>query len=403
MKNLVKEYIQSGKSFADLKNEFGISGNEFENLICLNYSQIDSPKTAPIVRQCRGLVIDRDTLDIVHYPFYRFFNLDEVVEERTRFNWTKAVALEKIDGSLFGVFNYNGAWYITTRSQIGGGNNAGSGLKTVTFGELFDEAIGMPRDTFFTQLDATLDYTFELAGPINKIITPYEETHLYLIAVRDKLKDFHELPVRDFVDNMPPCVRFPKQWSIMDENGEFIGFNELKAKANGLEKPTDEGFVVVDYSPASYDENFGFWPRLKVKNSAYVELHRLRGEDNVMHWENILSVIWNGEKDEVLANLPTLKEYFDEVESKLHVFERNVDEVVNALRTFFDMPLEERRQAENKKAFAITINSSSALRHYSKLLFIMYNKGKTLREAVDELNGKNENFFKALWNQYLNN
>ena len=38
MRNLVKEYIESGKSFDDLKNEYGININEFDNLICLNSS-----------------------------------------------------------------------------------------------------------------------------------------------------------------------------------------------------------------------------------------------------------------------------------------------------------------------------------------------------------------------------
>ena len=104
MKNLVKEYINSGKSFDDLKQEFGISCNIFDNLICLTYSQIDSPKTAPIVRQCRGLILDKNTLDIVHYPFFRFYNFEEVLEERSKFNWSKAFALEKVDGSLCGVF-----------------------------------------------------------------------------------------------------------------------------------------------------------------------------------------------------------------------------------------------------------------------------------------------------------
>lgn len=52
MINLIKEYIESGNSFEDLKTEYGINVNEFDNLICLNYDQIESPKSPNIVRQC---------------------------------------------------------------------------------------------------------------------------------------------------------------------------------------------------------------------------------------------------------------------------------------------------------------------------------------------------------------
>ena len=50
MKNLIKEYFESRKNLEDLKNELGISSNSFDDLIILNYSQIDSPKTDPLVR-----------------------------------------------------------------------------------------------------------------------------------------------------------------------------------------------------------------------------------------------------------------------------------------------------------------------------------------------------------------
>ena len=399
MRNLVKEYIESGRTFSDLKNEFGISTNEFENLICLNYSIIDSPKAAPIVRQCRGIVLNRDTLEIVHYPFYRFFNLDEIIEERTYFDWTKAFALEKIDGSLFGVFNHNGNWYITTRSQVGGMNLVNNGVKHLTFRDLFDEAIGMPEDEFYSQLDANLDYTFELAGPENRIVTPYEETHLYLIGVRDKTQNFHELQIEDFMDKMPASILFPRKWNIMDEHGNFIGFNQLKLKADALQNATDEGFVVVDYT--SYNDEYGFYPRLKVKNSAYVALHHLRSNDNVFHYEEILSTIWEGEADEVLANLPSLQEYFNDVEGKLHTFINRIDSIVNELNEYFNLSKEERIIPENKKAFALTVNGNESYRPYSRFLFTMFNKNMTLVEIINE-NSEREGFFKTLWNNYLN-
>lgn len=119
MRNLVKEYINSGKSWDELHNEYGIGVNEFDNLTCLNYDQIESPKTAPIVRQCRGIVLDSNTLDIVYYPFFRFYNSDEVLDEHSLFNFNsnKIYALQKLDGSLFGV-TANGT-YVPDHKWVG--------------------------------------------------------------------------------------------------------------------------------------------------------------------------------------------------------------------------------------------------------------------------------------------
>ena len=86
MINFLKEYLQN-HSLEDLKNEYGIKSSEYEGLVIFSYSQIDSPKTDPIVRMSRGIVLEKDTWEIVAYPFYRFFNFEEVLEERNKFNW----------------------------------------------------------------------------------------------------------------------------------------------------------------------------------------------------------------------------------------------------------------------------------------------------------------------------
>ena len=57
----VQNYLRSGKTLDDLTDELGIKSTPHENLplVILNYSQIDSPKTDAIVRECRGLILDK--------------------------------------------------------------------------------------------------------------------------------------------------------------------------------------------------------------------------------------------------------------------------------------------------------------------------------------------------------
>ena len=393
MRNLVKEYINSGKSLENLKVEFGISINEFDNLICLNYSQIDSPKTADIVRQCRGIVLDKNTLEIVHYPFYRFFNLQEVPTERELFNWNNAVALEKLDGSLFGVFYANNKWNISTRSQIGGKNGLRIGM--LTFKDMFKNSLGnISEEEFFNSLNPNLDYTFELVGPENQIITPYSETKLYIIGIRDKVNDFKELNIFEY--GLPECVKYPNVWKIVDEQGKFIGFDELAMKANKLENPTDEGFVVVDYS--SYNSEYGYFPRVKVKNSSYVALHHLQSsEENLsLNYGKILELIWKNEQAECIAVMPHFKQYFDEVEQKFKKFQNEFSLALSKVNMYFVLPLEKRNDPIIKREFAQYVD-----KRFSSFMFNMFNKNLSFRETVDKCSALKPNYFKAFWEDYV--
>jgi hypothetical protein len=392
MRNLVKEYIESGKSFDDLKNEYAISVNEFDNLICLNYDQTESPKSPNIVRQCRGIVLDKNTLEIVHYPFFRFFNLDEMPEERQKFNWNNAFGLQKIDGCLFGAFNYNNVWYITTRSQIGGMNFASNGM--LTFSNIFDIAIKESREEFFAKLNPKLDYTFELVSPYNKIVHFYPEPALYIIGVRDKANDFKEMNIGEIYNSLPEYIRHPELFSIKDPHGDFIGFEQMKALANGLENPTDEGFVVVDYS--SYNDEFGYYPRIKVKNGSYVALHHLRGsmENGAMNYGGILEIIWKNEQDEVLANFPEFKPFFDEVKEKFDKFMESEKIAEDKVSMYWKIPMEERIETSIKKNFALSID-----KRWSPFFFGMFVNGKTFREWIDLQACKYKNYYKKLWEE----
>lgn len=401
MRNLIKEYIESGKTFEDLKTEFGISANEFGELICLNYSQVDSPKTESIVRQCRGIIIDKNTYEIVHYPFFRFFNFDEVLTEHEKFNWNNVVATTKIDGSLFGVFYHNNTWHITTRSQIGGNNMLTMGM--LTFGDLFNKAIHpYTRDSFFNMLNKDIDYTFELTSPYNQIVTPYTDTNIWLIGAREK-NTFNELNLKDFYhslsDELKHIIKVPEFIPLVNPlTGEFRGFDEMKKLANNCPNPTDEGFVVVDYS--TYNSEFGYFPRMKVKNSSYVALHHLRGtiENGVMNYGEILNIIWKNEQAEVLTNLPQYKQFFDEVEEKFKKFLNDFSNALNDCSHFFLIPLEKRADKEIKKQFALTID-----KRFSPFLFGMFNKGLTFKEFIETEAAKktNNGFFKTFWENVI--
>jgi len=405
-RNFVKEYLnEPGKNLDTLKEEFGISYRIFNakngDLVILSYSQIDSPKTNPIVRMCRGLVLEMNTWDIVSYPFYRFYNFEEVPEERLKFNWKKAMATEKIDGSLLEVFNYKGEWLISTRSMIGG-ENAVNALGT-TVNDIFDMAISpMTRKEFFERLIPNISYIFEIVSPFNQIVTQWDAAHLYLIGGRSKTFNEEEYTFIDLYDlfdsAMKNIVRIPKVISLYDkESDDFVGFEKMKMLAE-TGNSQDEGFVVVDFD--SLDKTTNSFPRVKVKNSAYVALHHLRGslENGAPQYERILTLIYNKEDAEVLSNLPHMKPYFDEVKEKFNKFLEEFNSDLKLIEAELNDPQKFIDHPELKKDFAMKIKDSK----YKNLFFFMLKScTKTFNEMVDYQISKSVDVFDKLWDSYI--
>ena len=86
------------------------------NLLMLKYSQIDSDFSQLIVRECRGLILNEDTNEIVSFPFTKFFNYGE--PHAASINWTTAQCGEKIDGSLVKIVNAGDNLLISTNGTI---------------------------------------------------------------------------------------------------------------------------------------------------------------------------------------------------------------------------------------------------------------------------------------------
>ena len=264
---------------------------------------------------------------------------------------------------------------------------------------IFDIAIKESRDEFFSKLNPELDYTFELVSPYNKIVHFYPEPALYIIGVRDKTNDFKEININEIYDDLPEYIKHPELFSFKDSHGNFIGFDQMKMMANGLENPTDEGFVAVDYS--SYNDEFGYYPRIKVKNNSYIALHHLHGTNETSHlsYGSILEIVWKNEQDEVLSNFQGFKPFFDEVIDKFanfnEAFSNDYAKLCDA--GFFKMSMEERVIPENKKNFAMSVKNSK----FKNIFFNMWNKGRTFKEDIENNCAIHSKYFKKMWEDYV--
>ncbi|WP_293052984.1 MULTISPECIES: hypothetical protein [unclassified Moorena] len=76
----LQDYLRT-QGLESLCNQFKIKVNrhqQFPDLVCLKYSQIESPLEEKIVQQCRGIILDEaNNWEIISYPYDNFFNYGE--------------------------------------------------------------------------------------------------------------------------------------------------------------------------------------------------------------------------------------------------------------------------------------------------------------------------------------
>lgn len=270
-----------------LTEQLAISVKKVDDLLVLNYNQIDSPKTDPLVMECRSLILESDTLKVVSRSFDRFFNYGEALNVMPEIDWNKAVAYEKVDGSLIKIYCYKGHWYISTKGTAYGESDCmGYG---VTFQELVWKALGVKNDYEFQQkcIDANLwdeaTYIFELTSVENRVVKRYEGYKLYFLATRmndnggycSKIEKVHALKLGAIE---PKCYLFNSPEECLRTAREL--------------KDLDEGYVI-------YQDGT---PIAKIKSPAYVAVHHIRGEG--LNPKRIMQLVLTGEQDEYLNYFP---------------------------------------------------------------------------------------------------
>jgi hypothetical protein len=292
---LIQDYLKHN-SLESLKENYGISYNFYEDLVCLNYSQIDSVKTDPIVMECRGLILEKDTWEVIALPFTRFFNYGEALHITKNFNIEQAIYTEKLDGTLLTVFYYKGKWLFSTRSLIE--NDKKIGTSDITIKQLYYKIINRYTN-FFVKLATEYTYTFEMVSPYNKIITPYSKSDLYLLTVRG----MHLKSLKSFKYGIKNIAK--EIGCKVPEHYQFSDIRYLNSFVNNL-TGLKEGIVGNDKGL-----------RVKFKNAKYVSIAHIKASLNV---RAVLTLIYKKETEEFLIHFPEYIPYFEKVEIAWKVY-----------------------------------------------------------------------------------
>ena len=335
----IQKYLLSGKTLDELQKELGIKPtlHPTDTRVILNYDQIESPKTHLVVREARGLVLDRSDWSLVARGFSRFFNWGEVQDEMSLFDFSDFSVLEKVDGSLCLLYNHNGQWHANTRGSFA--------LDTMphqnfTWQDAFSRALGVAS---IKDLDGKLDtaycYVCEFCSPYNKVVRRYAEPTMYLLTAF-ALEE--EVSVQQ-VAQMPGAslFRLPQVYTYRSIE-EIQSFLQEQAERDA----TFEGVVIRD-------KNNQRW---KIKNPKYLALHALKGNgDDVFNPKHLLPFVLGGEESEFLQYFPEATEAFYKLKSKVqHEYTRVLEAWIDA------------SDIAEQKDFALTIKGKT---DFTSILF----------------------------------
>jgi hypothetical protein len=253
-----------------------IPHREYPNLICFKYSMMDSPMGQIVVRQSRGIILDRDKdWEIVSYPYDKFFNYGE--GKAATIDWCSARVYEKLDGSLMILYFYDDKWLVSSSGMADGGGEIWN--CELNFAELFWQVwrefdYQLPTDTEHC-------YMFELMTKYNQIISIPDRDRLVLHGARN---------IKSLAESDPQIWADKYGWELVTSY-PFTSDTEVKAAANSLNPIETEGYIVCD-------RNFN---RVKIKSPQYVAINHLMGGFSSLH---LVKIIIANEGEEFLVYFP---------------------------------------------------------------------------------------------------
>ena len=302
------------------RDEFVVAVKEGYTVINYNVMMADT-FDCNIRRECRGIIFDTATGDIIRRPFHKFFNVNEREETQDHVvNMSQSHAiLEKLDGSMIAPFVVN--------DQLIWGTKMGA---TEVAEPVEDFVLLNENYSQFARFIIRRGYTpiFEWCSRKQRIVLDYKEDQLILTAIRD-LTTGRYMSL-DLVTNTAdlyfiPTVRAFEPQSDMKSFIEYVRLLEDR-----------EGFVV------RFDDGH----MLKLKCDWYVQIHKAK--EKILQDRNIVELILDDKLDDVKAHLP------QEDRDRLTVFEAYfnlaVTDVVYMLANDLDWIREENI---DRKTFAL--------------------------------------------------
>jgi RNA ligase len=310
-----------------------------------------------IRRECRGLIFDTETGNLVSRPYHKFFNAGE--KEETQLNkidlYEPHVVLEKLDGSMIRPIPTKEGFRLATKAGI---------TDVAMNAEVF--IADKPHYAEFINdcLNERLTPIFEWVSRKNRIVVDYPEDNLILTAIRYNTGGLYWY------------------YHLMQNCSKEYGIPVVKA-IDGLSVQNIELFVK---QVREWDDGEGVVLRFdtghmcKVKSTDYVLRHK--SKDSISQEKNVIDCILQDAVDDLVPLLTP--EDVERLQRFQIAFLAGLDGVVGEVAELF---VKGNKMYPEKKDFAVEFVQKEVEPIYAPIMYAM-KSGKGSKEVLIDMIGK---------------
>jgi RNA ligase len=238
----------------------------------------NDPVGSAVRRECRGLIFDSVTGEILSHPYHKFFNVGEKAETQlNKINlYEPHVVLEKLDGSMIRPIPTPEGFRLATKAGI---------TDVAMNAEVF--VADKPEYSNFIRamFDGGMSPLFEWCSRKNRIVVDYPEDQLILTGIRNNVKGIY-LPYYNMVE-------LAQQWDIpVVKAVDGLAVQNIDLFVKQVREWDDGEGVVVRFLTGHM---------VKVKADDYVLRHK--SKDQISQEKNVLLTILEDSVDDLVPLL----------------------------------------------------------------------------------------------------
>lgn len=310
---------------------------EYKNIVILNYTEnaVFEQRWNHVTLNCRGLIIDENTGEVLARPFPKFFNYGEYAEYEKDIPFHEIPEFTvKQDGSLGISYKIHGKTYWSTRGSF---ESAQAEIANYIWNKKYSHVVIPDEITLLV----------EIIDPKTKVVVDYDGlSDLIIIGAIHRFTghDYNYQELVQLGENLRMQVTERKTLTLDEviQLKETIGYNQ-------------EGWVL----------RWSNGKRLKIKGNQYLDIHRIAyGLSNKMkvgYWKD-------GKIEELILKMPEefrteIEQFTSTLENKLEFLKQKLLEEVTRAKS----------NSNDRKTFAMYVNENApkSIRH---LIFKSYDE-----------------------------
>ena len=311
----------------------------------------DSYLNTNIRRECRGLIFDNETGNLISRPYHKFFNAGE--RDETQLNkinlYEPHVVLEKLDGSMIRPIPIKEGFRLGTKAGV---------TDVAMNAEVFIASKPHYRTFILNCFQRNVTPIFEWCSRKNRIVVDYPEDQLILTAMRYTNNGVYV--TYDVMSHYATAWNIPVVKAV-----DGLAVQNINLFVNQVREWDDgEGIVL----------RFDNGRMIKVKADDYVLRHK--SKDSINREKNVIQVLLDDAVDDLIPLL--IPEDAERVRSFEKAFWLSVDDVAAEMADLFNAG---NLMYPDKKDFAVEFVQTKILPIHAPIMYGM-KSGKGSKEVI---------------------